>query len=152
MWSTPVTSLVNWMASTTGDLALCNMADAYLSRKGDIPMVDCVTSRQPLYRILAEHHDCLGWDNFVKRRICNTYLQVVHDCFNSPYSCLRPESWGKKLVSLLIQMTHKQWLFRNAHVHYKKLEGLTAADHERIYDCVLELRLTDPAELLGQHQ
>ena len=26
------------------------------------------------------------------------------------------------------------------------------ADHERIYDRVLELRLTDPAELLDQHQ
>ena len=51
-----------------------------------------------------------------------------------------------------MQMTHKQWLFRNAHVHYKKLEGLTAADHERIYERVLELRLTDPAELLGRHQ
>ena len=51
-----------------------------------------------------------------------------------------------------MQMTHKQWLFRNVHVHYKKFEGLTAADHKRIYKRVLELRLTDPAELLGQHQ
>ena len=51
-----------------------------------------------------------------------------------------------------MQMTHKQWLFRNAHVHYKKLEGLTMSDHERIYDRVLELRLTDPASLLDQHQ
>ena len=47
---------------------------------------------------------------------------------------------------------HKQWLFRNAHLHYKNLEGLTMADHERIYDRVLELRLTNPAKLLDQHQ
>ena len=45
MWTTCVTSLVNWMASTTGDLTLCNMVEAYLSGRGDIPMVDCVTSR-----------------------------------------------------------------------------------------------------------
>ena len=48
-------------------------------------------------------------------------------------------------------MTHKQWLFRNAHVHYKKLDGLTVARHEEIFCEVEQMMEVDPDELLPRH-
>ena len=61
------------------------------------------------------------------------------------------ERWGRRLVSLLMQATHKQWLFRNLHVHYKKLEGLTEEQHLLIFQKVEELMLADPADLLPRN-
>ena len=62
------------------------------------------------------------------------------------------ESWSRRLVKSLMIATHKQWLFRNAHVHFQKLEGLTALQHEEIYKLVDELMETDPEELLDRHR
>ena len=53
-------------------------------------------------------------------------------------------------MSLLIQAKHKQQLFRNSHVHYKKLEGLMEEQHLLILRMVEELMLMDPAGLLQQ--
>ena len=61
-------------------------------------------------------------------------------------------TWDKGLIEKLVQITHKQWLFQNSHVHYKKLEGLSTLQHEEIFDKVSELMCTDPAELLPPHR
>ena len=61
------------------------------------------------------------------------------------------ERWGQKLVSLLMHVTHKQWLIRNLHAYYEKLEGLTNEQHLLIFQKVEELMLTDPADLLPCH-
>ena len=53
---------------------------------------------------------------------------------------------------MLMQATHKQWLFQNVHVHYCKLEGLTPQQHEEVLHRVEELMEVDPAKLLGQHR
>ena len=65
---------------------------------------------------------------------------------------MTPEHWGQRLVSLLIQATHKQWLFINLHVYYKKLEGLMEEQHLRVFRKVKGLMLTDPVDLLPRHR
>ena len=50
-----------------------------------------------------------------------------------------------------MHMMHKQWLFRNAHVHYTKLGGLTTGRHEDIYWQVKEMMEIDPDKLLPCH-
>ena len=49
-------------------------------------------------------------------------------------------------------ITHRQWIFRNSHVHFKKLEGMTEAQHLKIFDKVEELMTVDPIELLPKHR
>ncbi len=51
---------------------------------------------------------------------------------------------------LLMQATHKQWLFRNAHVHFCKLEGLTQAQHDEVFRQVLEMMEVDPEKILAK--
>ena len=49
-------------------------------------------------------------------------------------------------------ITHRQWMFRNSLVHFKKLEGMTEDQHLKIFDEVEELMTVDPMELLPKHQ
>ena len=51
-------------------------------------------------------------------------------------------------MNSLLQLTHKQWLFRNSHVHIRKVDGMTEAEHEELFDQVQDLMLIDPSELL----
>ena len=112
-------------------------------------MRECLEVDTPTLRVLAATHDRLGWDNFVEGRICKMYLTVAKDIIVSRTT---PESWGRTFVTKLMHLTHRQWLFRNAHVHYTLQDGLTEQQHSCIFERVEDLMHTDPSELLDCHQ
>ena len=62
------------------------------------------------------------------------------------------QKWYQELVNLLLQMTHEQWIFRNSHVHFEKLDGMTEAHPDVIMSKVHNLLATDPDDLLEKHQ
>eukprot|EP00956_Cyclotella_meneghiniana_P031953 scaffold85772_cov22-Cyclotella_meneghiniana.AAC.2 len=62
------------------------------------------------------------------------------------------KTWGSHLVQHLLNITHRQWLYRNARIHLRKAEGLTSSEHEDIFSLVKEMMLVDPADLLPQHR
>jgi len=149
MWKHSVNKLILWFSSSCHDLVLCDMLQEYLLSQGSKTMLDCLHVMSTRHQVLAEVHDKLGWDNFVEGRICTMYLDVIEDALPQ---FATPSSWGVKFLSQLVQTTHKQWLFRNSHVHYKKLEGLTNEQHMEIFSQVESLMLIDPADLLEKHQ
>ena len=59
--------------------------------------------------------------------------------------------WARRLVEALVLVTHKQWLVRNARVHFL-VEGLTEVGHELLFAKVREMMETDPADLLPRHR
>jgi len=139
-----------WLSARDIDPDLIAMIDEYLMAQGSKSMMDC--SPPACYTALARAHDRLGWDNFVEGRICTAYLdafQEYADDGTSPYSI---DNWGRGLVERLIQLSHAQWIFRNSHVHFKKLEGMTRAQHEDIFQKVKDLMWTDPMSLLPKHR
>ncbi len=102
--------------------------------------------------LLEESHDCLGWEKIVCGWISKLYLQVAKDSINLKQKFGTPESWGQHLVVPLMQAMHKQWLFRNAHVHFCKQEGLTQTQYEEVFSRVLEMMEIDSKELLAKHR
>eukprot|EP00956_Cyclotella_meneghiniana_P002951 scaffold3544_cov46-Cyclotella_meneghiniana.AAC.2 len=52
----------------------------------------------------------------------------------------------------LLNITHRQWLYRNARIHLRKVEGLTAAEHEDVIELVKDMVMVDPADLLPRHR
>jgi hypothetical protein len=48
----------------------------------------------------------------------------------------------------LLELTHRQWLYRNATVHMKVKDGVTAAQHNLILTRMEECLLIDPTDLL----
>ena len=79
------------------------------------------------------------------------FLEVVKPALSDHCSRITPERWCRTFIGKLLQLTHKQWLFCNSHVHYKKLEGLTAAQHAEVFERVKGLMWSDPTKLLAKH-
>ena len=65
---------------------------------------------------------------------------------------LTPERWGRTFIDKLLQITHKQWMYRNSEVHYKLPDGMTLAEHDKVFERVSRLLQTDPEDLLLRHQ
>ena len=105
-----------------------------------------------LLETLATVQDRLGWDNFIEGRIGKVFLSYVQPHLSGRRRRLSPQRWGTTFITHIISLTHKQWLFRNSHVHFKKLDGLTPAQHDEIFQRVQNLLWTDPAELLDRHK
>ena len=147
-----VTELDKWMASTHTNPHFRSMIRKYLLAQSSSTMVDCLNHHDPLLHTHASVQDRLGWDNFIEGRICTVFLTYITQELGGRRRCLRPARWCMLFVKQLLQLTHKQWLFRNSHVHYKKLDGLTPAEHEKIFERVKDLMYTDPSELLAQHR
>ena len=56
--------------------------------------------------------------------------------------------WAKGLITNLLQLTHKQWLLRNARVHIKRKGDLTSKEHDALLAKIEKLMWTDPDDLL----
>ena len=52
----------------------------------------------------------------------------------------------------LLQMTHQQWMYRNATVHLKIKDGCTAVEHRRLLDEINLCLDIDPEDLLHEHK
>ena len=151
MWRKSVQELASWAGATTSDLVLCNITERYLMGQDKTMMMDCLeVNASYTDKMLVQTHDKLGWGKNVKGRICRFFLEVVAPTF-SQRSQMTPERWGRKLVNVLMHATHKQWLFRNSHVHYKRLEDLTEEQLLLIFRKVEESMVTDPADLVPRH-
>ncbi len=100
----------------------------------------------------VDSQDRLGWDCFVEGQISKVFLEVIKPALSDHCSHITPECWCRTFIGKLLQLTHKQWLFCNSHVHYKKLKGLTATQHTEIFERVKCHMWSDPPELLAKHK
>ena len=118
-------------------------------------VVDVVSSllrHDSKYLSYADEHDRLGWDNFLEGRVSQTLFQLQQDTLVRAGSSWRIQAWAKKFVQHLLEITHRQWSYRNAKVHLKKAEGRTAQEHEAVMSEVRKMMLVDPTELLPEHR
>ena len=64
----------------------------------------------------------------VSKEFCNAvHLQIM-----MRESYLTAEDWTKKFISCLLQITHGQWMYRNAVVHERMSDDLTRIEQEDI--------------------
>ena len=75
--------------------------------------------------LLAKFHDKLGWDSFIEGRVCKLWLEVREKDIQTSNVRTTAEFWARGLIRRLLELTHQQWLYRNAVVHYKSSDGLT---------------------------
>ena len=120
-----VRTLTTWMTDTGVDVILIDMVEEYLLAQDSKRMVDCLHVENTSYQLLAESTDRLRWDSFVEGRISTVWLEVVKPQLLAGNTYLSPQRWGRQFIEQLLQLTHKQWIFRNSRLHYKKLDGLT---------------------------
>ena len=123
----------------------------YLLGQDNKTMKECTKSYQTQLITLAELQDRLGWDCFVEGRISRVFLQVIKASLSARESQQTAKNWCQKLVGSLLQITHKQWVFRNSQVH-KKFQGCTQMQHNVIMDRMRSLMRIHPDFLLEKHR
>merc|ERR1712153_265864 len=115
-------------------------------------MMECLSVQTREYVNLAQVCDKIGYDWLVEGIISSMWLEVVRPMLKEAGLRLSPQRWGREFVAKLLNITHKQWIFRNSKKHYLGEGGLTAAESQSIFDRVEELMHTDPDELLPKHK
>ena len=93
-------------------------------------------------------HDLLRYRNFMEGRICKLFYDARQ--WDITWRRLRKQAahWCNGFVLHLLQITHRQWTFRNQSVRYKGADGLTEEQQLRIMRECEALIWTDPSSLL----
>jgi hypothetical protein len=69
------------------------------------------------FRQMATSQDTIGWRRFMEGMICKEIWQIQQTCAGLQGLRLSGRTWGKGLVTKLLEVTHGQWLYRNVQVH-----------------------------------
>jgi hypothetical protein len=135
--------LVDWLCDTDMDVNLAACISRYLDSRGEGSMLELASEDASL---------TLGWDNFLEGRISKKLIALQVEYISRAQSRWCPQTWCKFFVQHLLNITHRQWLYCNAKIHLRKLEGKTASDHNTVVSEVCQMMLIDPEELLPQHR
>ncbi len=136
--------VVTCLENANKDPILIDIIESYLHGQGTVTMESCVPL-QSSYLQMSQSQDRLGWDCFVEGCISVLLLECIHPLFVqwTPQKSL--EKWGAQFLKTLLNLTHKQWIFWNADVHYK-IDGLTQEQHMEIFSRIqnlMEITLLD---------
>jgi hypothetical protein len=100
---------------------------------------------------MSQSQDHLGWDCFVEGCITALLLECIGPLILQWKTQRSLEIWGVQfLKTLLLNLTHKQWIFCNANVH-QKIDGLTQEQHLDVFAWIRTLMGTTPSDLLPCH-
>ena len=149
MFVKSVQEIATWLESKRTDPVVVDLLRRYLLGRGAVRMQSLV-GRHSRFGLVAKIHDRLGWDNLVEGRLCSLWLQhreadIVRWNLRST-----AESWATGLARRLLELTHRQWIYRNTEVHFVSEGGLTVRQHESLMSRVEEYASTDPADLLPE--
>jgi hypothetical protein len=100
----------------------------------------------------AKYHDRLGWDSFLEGWVCALWVECRSAHIRPEKQIRSADFWVRGLMPCLLQLTHEQWIYRNATVHLKVKDGLTVAQHETILTTMEAYLHMDPAELLEENR
>lgn len=100
----------------------------YIMCRGQVKFAD-LGPMSPTMLSIAESQDLIGWRNFMEGRISSkiTTLQRKHLALSG--SRLPVKSWSAKFISMVLHITHSQWIFRNFMLHDNALGYLRLKEY-----------------------
>lgn len=99
---------------------------------------------------MAKVQDRLGWDCMMEGRIPKIFVEHQRTHLAHTETRMTAKRWARGFIQRLLQMTHKQWLLRNAKVHIKCKGDLTKEEHDKLLHKIETLMWTDPDDLLPE--
>ena len=149
LYNSSVDDLNRWMSTNETDPTLHRIVVAYLRGRGSKDFSDLTNAQDhSKYHLLAEYQDRLGWQNFIEGRFTSYLVHIQREYLRASSTWRTAESWASGLMDQLLRITHRQWLHRNARVHFRLSDGRTQAQHDEIVAKIGRLIWTDPDELL----
>ena len=104
---------------------IIELVSTYLAGRGEITMSSLIDDDLHKYRLLCKYQDYLGWQNMIEGRFLSYYLVLQREFLERRDTYLTAETWASGFMERLIRITHRQWLHRNAKVHFKGTDGRT---------------------------
>ena len=154
-----VAELTKWMQMSNTEPHLLKMIATYLLAREKDTMASIAEkmyndlpeyySKTRLER-LAKAQDRLGWDCMMEGRIPKLFVDHQRTHLAHTDTRMTAKRWARGLIQRLLQMTHKQWLLRNAKVHIKRKGTLTKEEHGKLLHKIESLMWTDPDDLLPE--
>jgi hypothetical protein len=151
LFTESVLNLVQWLEETHMDASLVLGILDYLLGRGHTTLQSLLRGNAA-YAEYARDHDHLGWQNFLEGRITTSLLRLQERFLEEAGSRQSIRAWSTNLIHHLVGIVHKQWLYRNANIHLKVVEGRTTAEHREIMSEVRHMMAVDPLDLLPCHQ
>lgn len=144
-----VDGLVEWLEAQRTDPVLTTLLSSYLRGRGDVCMTSLCSYRSRYYD-LADMVDCLGFRNMLEGRIPKLFYSTRLDYIKCRRLDKHAGHWCNGLILRLLQITHRQWTFRNGTVHLRGPDGLTERQQSALAQRCEELLWTDPSTLLDE--
>jgi hypothetical protein len=113
-------------------------------------MQDYIRVEDAGLRSLAIASDRFCWYSFLEGRIAQEWIAFVTPLLRG--TRIRLVLWAKTLITKLLNITHKQRLYKNSCMHYSGQEGITLEQHRQILQRVFDNIHTDPDTLLPWHR
>lgn len=151
VFESSVDKLVDWLASQRTAPALTSLISSYLRGRGESTMLS-LCGVGSIYTPLACAVDDLGFRNIMEGRV----PVLLYDLRNADISRCglhkHAGHWCNGLILRLLQITHRQWMYRNGTVHFRGPDGLTSLQQQALVRKCEELLWTDPSTLLSDDQ
>lgn len=142
-----VTKLTDWLVEQKTDPELVRLLTAYLRSRGSRPMLSL--SPNPRHRQLAHLIDSLGYVNLLEGRITKLFLTLRQEDITRRQLRKHAGHWCVGLLQCLLQITHRQWTYRNGTVKIRVRDGLiTERQQLLLMQQCEDLLWTDPSALL----
>ena len=123
LWEKCVKSLEKWLAFKQTSPLLITGIIRYVSGKGAVAYSSVKNNTHQL-RLLSVSQDTIGWNNFMEGKISKRFQTVQQEYYTDIDSKFSSHKWASDLISRLLLMIHKQWIYRNNVVHKRRKDGL----------------------------
>ncbi len=123
MFQISVSELCSWVKETLGNTNVPATIEMYLLARGTVTMSSCVHGSNTDLHTAASVSDLLGWDSFIEGQIVMQWQMVATPFLLRRSSVVLPSFWGRKLITKLHNIIHKQWICRNSVIHFKGKDG-----------------------------
>jgi hypothetical protein len=146
-----VEALREWLRDQQTDPEVTRLISTYLLARGTRTMKSLLRPNSRM-TLASEYHDRLGWDNFIEGRICALWVELRSRDLAQRRIEKSADQWARGLMRRLLKIVHQQWLYRNATVHMKLEDNLTADQHRQILTRIEECLEIDPEDLLDENR
>ena len=108
---------------------LASLLIAYLRGQGSTTCLECLDnlSLPPIYRDYAASQDVIGWDGFVTGWVLAKLLPLHSTLSHESSQSSSATRWISGLITQLLLITHRQWIYRCVLVHNRTTGTLILA-------------------------
>jgi hypothetical protein len=112
-----VAELSKWMTENKTHPDLVSVISDYAQEQGETSCVKCAEDLPLIVREFAIFQDKIGWGNFIVGMISTKLLCIQDSYLRVRGSAWSSERWAMGLIMQLLQVTHRQWIYRCTLLH-----------------------------------